>query len=384
MEEEAQKKAEKARVEAKLSQEICDFCADVLDHLDRPFLDVLYELLDAVALGNKVAEQVYELGTDHEGRQRIVLKALKVKPRNSTAFVTDAYLNVVGLVAILPGKGYPVTTGTVMGSPDQIPNLLPREKFAIMTWAAHNGDPRGTSLLRPVYNPWWGKMQVMGEYLKYLAQFAGPSLIGYTAPGAVSVPQTDALGNVIPGAPLITPEQAMLNALIGFKNSSVIALPFGTKVDPLSMTGDGEAFREALTQFNSEISKGILCQTLATEEGVHMAKAASETHQDVLDLVIHHVKQTLAQMIRRDILRPLVRYNWGEEAARRLTPKVILSSVEKHNWARDASAVSSLVGSQYLDPSQYREMDARLGLPRRKPQAAAQQPGLPAPAAAAA
>ena len=109
-----------------------------------------------------------------------------------------------------------------------------------------------------------------------------------------------------------------------------------------------------------------LADVLATEEGVHMAKAASETHQDVLDLVIHHVKMAVGRMIRSDILRPLVRYNWGEEAARRLTPKVVLSSTEKHNWAKDASAVSALASSQYMDPSQYREMDARLGLPRRK------------------
>ncbi len=366
---------ERKRVEAKLAKEICDFCTDVLENLDgRSFIDTLYEMLDAVAVGNKVAEQIYDMGKDMAGKTRVILKALKIKPRNSTAFVVDAYLNVIGLVAILPGRGYPVTVGTVMGTPDKIPNLLPRAKFAVLTWSAKEGDPRGTSLLRPVYNAWWGKMQMMGEYLKYLAQFAGPSLVGYTAPGAVSVPQTDSLGNVIPGAALITPEQAMLSALLAFKSSTVIALPNGTKVEPITAGGNGEAFKSAFTQFNGEISKGILCQTLATEEGVHQAKAASETHQDVLDLVINHVKLVLARMVRHDILKPLVQYNWGEDAARRLTPKVTLASTEKHNWAKDASALSALVSSQYLDKSQYREMDARLGLPKRAPGSEAQAP----------
>jgi len=366
--EEAARKKEAARVESKLAQEICDFCTEVLEELEgRSFLDTLYEMLDALAYGNKVAEQIYDMGEDHAGKARVILKQLKVKPRNATAFVVDAYLNVIGLVAILPGRGYPVTVGTVMGSPDKIPNLLPREKFAVLTWAAKEGDPRGTSLLRPVYQSWWGKMQMIGEYLKYLAQFAGPSLIGYTAPDAVSVPQMDALGNIIPGAPLITPEQAMMSALVAFKNSSVIALPYGTKVEPLASGGNGEAFKAAFTQFNGEISKGILCQTLATEEGVHQAKAASETHQDVLDMVVHHIKLVVSRMVRHDILRPLVRYNWGADVARRLTPKVTMASTEKHNWAKDASALSSLVSAQYLDKSQYAEMDARLGLPRRKP-----------------
>jgi hypothetical protein len=376
--EEEKMERERKRVEAKLAKEICDFCTDVLENLEgRSFVDTLYEMLDAVALGNKVAEQVYDMGKDMTGKTRVILKALKIKPRNSTAFVVDAYLNVIGLVAILPGRGYPVTVGTVMGTPDKIPNLLPRNKFAILTWAAKEGDPRGSSLLRPVYNAWWSKLQMMGEYMKYLAQFAGPSLVGYTAPGAVSVPQTDALGNVIPGAPLITPEQAMLTALLAFKNSTVIALPNGSKVDPITAGGNGEAFKSAFTQYNGEISKGILCQTLATEEGVHQAKAASETHQDVLDLVINHVKLVLARMIRHDILKPLVQYNWGEDAARRLTPKVTLASTEKHNWAKDAAALSSLVSAQYLDKSQYREMDARLGLPKRAPGSENQQPAGP-------
>jgi hypothetical protein len=176
----------------------------------RPFLDVLYEMLDALAFGNKIAEQIYDLDRDDDGKPRLFIKALKIKPRVSTAFVVDAYQNVLGVLALLPGRGYPVVTGSVIGDPSKIPNLLPREKFAIFPWNAHDGDPRGTSLLRAVYNPWWLKIQVWGEYAKYLAQFAGPSLIGYTAPGQVAVPPMDALGNPIPGAPLITPEQAML------------------------------------------------------------------------------------------------------------------------------------------------------------------------------
>lgn len=371
---ERDRRLDRIKVEARLAAEVCDFCQENLENLERPFMDVLYEMLDAVALGNRVAEQVYDMSKDREGRQRLHLKMLKVKPRGSTAFVVDAFLNCLGLVGIIPGRGYPVTSGTVIATPDKVPNLLPREKFAVLTWAAPNNDPRGSSILRSVYNPWWLKMQTLGEYVKYLAQFAGPSLVGYTAPGAVPVPQTDSMGNVIPGGSLITPEQAMMTALLGFKNSSVIALPNGAQLDPITAQGNGEAFKDAITKFNGEISKGILCQTLATEEGVHMAKAASETHQDVLDMVINHVRQTVGRMIRKDILLPLVRYNWGEDVARHLTPKVFLSQTQQHNWAQDASALSSLAQSGYLDPSQYRELDARLGLPKRKPGVKPQQP----------
>ena len=142
----------------------------------------------------------------------------------------------------------------------------------------------------------------------------------------------------------------MLSALLNFKNGSAVAFPTGAKVEPINMSGDGQAFLSALNQFNGEISKGILCQTLATDEGLHDSRAASEVHQDVLDLVVNHVRQTLADMIRRDILVPLVRYNWGDSVAKRLTPKVHLSQSQQHNWAKDAAAVASLVTARVPGP----------------------------------
>lgn len=383
-EEDQEAQNKKLKDEAELAEEIADFCEDNLLNLDRPFVEVLYEMLDAVALGNKVAEQVYKVEKDSEGVPRLHLKALKVKPRRSVAFVVDAFMNVIGVLGLIPGQAYPVLSGGIVAAgmdPSQVPNLLPREKFAIFTWGSHGGDPRGTSLLRPVYNPWWLKMQIWGEYAKYLVKFAGPSLIGYTAPGSQPVPPTDSLGNAIPGMPLIMPEQAMLNALLNFTNGTAVVFPSGARVEPVNMQGDGSAYRNAIALFDQQITKGILCQTLATEEGRNMARAAAETHQDVLDIVVLHIKALLAAMIYKDILFPLVKYNWGEDVARRLTPRVHLAQIERHNWASNAAAVAALTTSRYLDPSQYPEMDARLGLPRRSPTPTLQpgQPSLPGP-----
>lgn len=362
--------------DADLAEEITDFCENNLLNLERPFVETLYEMLDALALGNRVAEQVYENRKDRNGVPRLYLKALKTKPRKSTGFVLDPFMNIVGLLGMIPGQPYPVLSSAVMGDPSQIPNLLNRDKFAIFTWASQNGDPRGNSLLRQVYNPYWLKMQMWAEYARYLVKYATPSLVGYTAQGAQATPQTDALGNIIPGAPLIQPETAMLNALLNFMNGTVVVFPFGSRVDPLMMSGDGAAYRNAISFFDSQITKGILCQTLATDEAASMARAASQTHQDVLDIVVLHIKVLLAAMIYHDILRKLVSYNWGEEIAERLTPRAHLASTPQHDWSENAAAIAALVSCQFLDRSQFASLDAKLGLPRRQPQAA-QPPGAP-------
>jgi hypothetical protein len=711
---------EESKKEADLSEKITDFCENCLLHLERPLVECLYEMLDALALGNKIAEQVWEVRRDEDDVPRLFLKALKVKPRKATAFVMDPYMNLVGILGAIPGQAFPVLSGNILSQPGQVPNFLPREKFAIFTWNSQAGDPRGNaldpetpiptpdgwkkldqlqpgdkvfdeqgriryvtarkdwedrpcyrltfrdhssiiadenhlwktqllwerskrtqgkvrttkqivstlknsqgqtnhgipwaepldypeqilpvhpyflglwlgdgtssdadiachvddaeetsdkirgcgystgiyhsgpegslgrriqvqgkrkwdssgpsvalrilgvinnkhippvylrgsiqqrrdllaglmdsdgyvgedgrcefantnmnlvrgvaelvrslgvnavirkrrnvqtkedgktiqdawsvfftppwppfrlkrkcararvergfkyhyivkaervanrrtvcievdspshlflagesmvpthnSILRQVYNPWWLKMQVWGEYAKYLVKFAGPALVGYTAPNAQPVPPQDALGNPIPGVPLITPEQAMLNALLNFAQGQAVVFTNGSRVEPLLMQGDGGAYRNAITLFNMEITKGVLCQTLATEAHTVQARAASETHMDVLDIVILHIKALLASMIGRDILYRLVKYNWGEDVARKHTPKVHLAEVERHNWPTTASAVAALVTSQYLDRSQFPEMDARLGLPKRNPASIATGPVAP-------
>jgi hypothetical protein len=70
-------------------------------------------------------------------------------------------------------------------------------------------------------------------------------------------------------------------------------------------------------------------------------------------------------MLRRDILRPLVAYNYGPDAARMLTPMVSLGGVEKQDWSAKAMAIAALTKAGYLDPSQYAAIDKELNLPPR-------------------
>lgn len=366
--------------DAALAQEITDFCQNCLLSIDRPLIEFLYEMLDGIALGNQVAEKVYTkpVRMGPSNALRIKLKSLKVKPRKATAFCVDAFMNVVGIFGMIPGMAYPVLTGTAIVDPmGNVPNLLPRSKFAVFTWGSKAGDPRGSSLLRPAYNPWYLKRGVMAEYAKYLAQFASPSLMGFTPVGAQPVYPTDALGNIIPGAAPISPERAMLNSLLSFRNGTAAVFSGGSKVEPLQVPSDGSSFRQALMLFDQQITKCILCQTLATESGAHMTRAASQTHQDVLDLVVLHIKALLAAMIKMDILMPLVQINYGDDAAERLVPEVHLAEVLAHNWAKDAAAVAALTTSGYLDSSQFPDLDARLGLPKRSTKVGA-RPNPPA------
>lgn len=350
-----------------LSQEIADFCRWNLESLQgRPLLGrggVAWEILDGIAVGHKIAEQVYEIPESGRYAGMLTLKALKVKPRRSTSFVVDVYFNTIGIIGLIPGQGAPVIVESIIGEPGNIPNMLPRDKFAVFSHQQQNGDPRGTSDLRTVYEPWWFKRQNWGEYLRYLALYGGGFIVGKTAPDAQNVELTDDDGN--PTGVTVTPEQAQLEALQQLSNGGVMSIPDGADVDVHMHSGTNSPYDRAIEVADRQIAKGLLGQTLATEEGKNMSRSASDNHSDILGMLTQMDKEEFASFIRWEILRLLVKYNYGDDAARDLTPHVMLGETQSRAFAETAAGIAALTTSGYLHWTQYQGTDEMLGLPPR-------------------
>lgn len=359
------------------SQGIADFCKENLARLDPPIKQVCWSLLDAVISGYKVAEQTYEFVTEPGGGVKTYLKTIKVKPRNVTAFVVDAFQNLKAILGLIPGGGMGsvipqglMAFGPGTNSSKFIPsNLIDRKKFIVFTHRPKDMDPRGTSALRPAYTPWWLKQQAVFEYTKYLARFGSPSLIGITPPDAQGQVYTDQLGNPILDANgntvILTPEQAMFESLTTFQGGSLVVVQNGAEVLPLKPDGNGEAFEYALTYADKQIDMSVTSQTLASGEAGHQTGAATDAHQDVSDMVIAYTKEALATVLKNDCLRVLVELNYGVEAAKRYTPDISLSELPRQDIAANRLAIGELWKSGYLDPSQQPKLDAQLDLPER-------------------
>src|SRR5262249_1616085 len=153
-----------------LGHEIAAFCESVLADLPISMDDELWDMLGAIAVGSRVAEKAWGLrsATSYalprtspvsQTPDLLILPALKPRPRRATACVVDAYMNVVGLVAGTEAA-QSLSMSVVADQASQIPNLIPRDKFAVLSFRPQNSDPRGTSGLRTAYTPWWAKMQI--------------------------------------------------------------------------------------------------------------------------------------------------------------------------------------------------------------------------------
>lgn len=324
------------------------FAERMLDDMETALDDSLWNLLrEALACGSKVAEEVYALDRTYTGKTQQVLRALKPKPRHATAYVVDAFNTVLGL------------RGRTIEKPGGLSyELLPRDKFAIFCFRPVDNDPRGTSLLRTAYNPYDLKMRTWPAYYRYLVQFGSPSVWGTTAEHAADEENPDDPETTI------TAVEALLKRLLEFQNGTALALPFGAKLELLASSGDGAAFLNAFGLYDRQITTAVLGQTRATMEAEHGSKADASQGADILATFIRQTRKALARMLRRDVLRDLIRANFGDNAVP-LTPRVSFGETEQLNVAPLMTGVANLMRVDYLDPSQLPDLDIQLGLAAR-------------------
>jgi len=344
------------------AEEIRLFIERMCDRLQEPLENILFEMLDCLVYGHAVAEETYEV----RGGQ-LILKTLRVKPRENYSFVVDRYMNLEGLVGTSIYQ-----PAMQLGSLSNVSkeDVIPREKFFILTWDGHSGDPRGSSLLRGAYNAWYLKQQTWPQYLKFLVQFGTPSIAAFLPEESGDVEVIDSEGNVktdSEGNPVVlSAEEAMLEKLIAFANGTAIVLPHGSEIELIQSQGDGGAYVKAFDLYDRQMTRAILIAARATMEAEHGSKADSSTAQDILADFTQYIQRQVEAAFMRDVIMPVVRYNFGDDAADGvLCPYMALSEVAREDVIGYGNMIANLARSEMIHTSQLPGIDAALNLPER-------------------
>jgi hypothetical protein len=331
------------------SKEIADFDTRLIASFDRDWTAFLWEALEALAYGNKLAEKVYRLEDCGEDKGRLVFETIKFKPRWTWLFVTDGRFNVLGIMAWTADE-----TGVT---------VLPRDKFAIFTCQSRDGDPRGTSVLRAAYESWNEKVLLWPDYQKFRTRFGNPKPIGTTAEGERARPPLDANGKSIAGTIPVSPQEYLVELLAEWSNDAVIAVPHGTEIDLCEPKGDGKLYREAVDLFNREIVHAILKNARTTLEAEHGSKADSESAQDVTGMAIRLYRRFLSDFVRREIIMPANELNFGKEDARKYTPHPTFADIEHQDFEATAGAFAKLKTAGLIPDELIPTVLEKLGLP---------------------
>jgi hypothetical protein len=329
------------------AQEIRDFCQRNIDRLNQPIKMICHELLYSMVLGCKLAEKVFEQG-EGEDADKLVLKIVRTKRNAAWEFVVEPTGDVVAIRAMTFDLGQ---------------RDLPPEKFLIVSWMPRDGDPRGRSILRPAYNGWNLKINLFKHYNKYLEKFGCPTIIGVCPADARD--EAELTDNGVPTGRLITPTEAMAQMLARLDGGSYAAVPFGASIHPIQPNNNGNAFLQAFQLFKTEILEAILITSRSVMPARHSSKADSETAQDTVGQILLYGREMLEDVFHDQLFWQLVMVNYGKDKADLYTPHVSLGAVEHQDIATVALAYHAI--GYAIDPMQLPAIDAKLGLPVRKP-----------------
>lgn len=254
--------------EEKADIEAADFIRAQLDAL--PFDQICLDLLDATLKGFAISELIYANDGNH-----IVIES--VRSLDQRRFVFDSEWKPRLLTLAAPARG----------------ERLPERKFLIHRFGVKGNNPYGLGLGTRLFWPVLFKRNGVSYWQRFLERFASPIPVGKHP-------------NV--GAPQ---QRELMRTLSQMNHRSAITVPIGTDLETFESKRSGTVDYSTWGKFwNSEISKATLGETLTTEMGDNGARAASETHANVLDMLVDSDADLLSGSLNGQLITWLVRANF--------------------------------------------------------------------------
>ena len=260
--------------EDEADKEIADFIDEQLKGIEN-FDEVLIDMLDAIGKGISIMELVWTA----EGRRNVIEDIEYVHPKKLVWDSTTDELKVCT-------KEYP--SGVE----------LPENKFVVHKYKAKSGHASRAGIMRVVSWMYLFKNYDIKDWVSFCEVFGMPLRLGkYDA----SASEDD--------------KKQLMEAIISLGTDAAGIVPSSTMIEFIESqkTTSVEIYEKLARYCDEQISKAILGQTLTSDSGGG-SYAQSKTHDEVRhDLTVADAK-ALAVTIRRDIIRPLVEFNYGTDA----------------------------------------------------------------------
>ncbi len=175
---------------------------------------------------------------------------------------------------------------------------LPENKFVVHKYKAKSGHASRAGLLRVVSWMYLFKNYDVKDWVSFCEVFGMPLRLGkYDA----SASEDD--------------KKQLMEAIVSLGTDAAGIVPSSTMIEFIESqkTTSVEIYEKLARYCDEQISKAVLGQTLTSDSGGG-SYAQSKTHDEVRhDLTVADAK-ALAVTIRRDIIRPLVEFNFGADA----------------------------------------------------------------------
>ena len=255
-------------------KQIADFVSGQLKGLEN-FDEVLLDMLDGIGKGISIMEIDWAV----ENGRNVIRDVEYVHPKK---LIWDGATDEMKICT----REYP--SGTE----------LPANKFVVHRYKAKSGHASRAGILRVVAWMYLFKNYDIKDWVSFCEVFGMPLRLGkYDA----SASEDD--------------KKQLMEAIINLGTDAAGIVPNSTMIEFIesSKTSSIELYENFARFCDEQMSKAILGQTLTSDSGGG-SYAQSKTHNEVRhDLTVADSK-ALAGTIRRDIIRPLVEFNFGPNA----------------------------------------------------------------------
>ena len=281
-------------------KEIADFIEEQLNGIEA-FEDVETDLLDAIGKGFAVSEIMWGYDEGH-----VVVQ--EIKARHQKRFFWDTI-----------DDSFKVRT---QATPEGV--LLPSNKFILHKYKARSGHPSRAGILRVVSWMYLFKNYDLKDWVSFAEVYGLPLRLGKYQPGASDADKA-----------------ALMQALIQIGADAAGIIPDGTTIDFINTekTSSSDLYERLARYCDEQISKAVLGQTLTSDSGGG-SYAQSKTHNEVRhDLTVADCK-ALASTLRRDLIRPLCIFNFGED---KRIPRIRFDCEESEDLTQTATILGTLI-----------------------------------------
>lgn len=281
-------------------KEIAEFVEAQLGGIEG-FEDIMLDLLDAIGKGFAVSEIMWSYDEGH-----VVVD--DIRSRHQKRFFWDSV-----------DDSFKVRT---QEAPEGIE--LPKNKFIVHKYKARSGHPSRAGVLRVVAWMYLFKNYTLKDWVAFCEVFGMPLRLGKYQPGASE-----------------DDKRALMQALAAIGADAAGIFPDGTAIEFVNTekTSSTDLYERLARYCDEQVSKAILGQTLTSDSGGG-SYAQSKTHNDVRhDLTVADCK-AIAATLRRDLIRPLVLYNFGED---KRIPYLRFDAEESEDLTQTATVIGTLI-----------------------------------------
>lgn len=259
-------------------EEIVKFLEDAfVNKYEGDFTEDLEEILTAYDYGFSLTEKVFKID-----EQQLQLKRLST--RNPATWIIHQ-----------DDKGFitKFVQRTVAGETE-----IKATSLMHFTNSKRFQNPYGNSDLRAAYNAWFTKMHIVRYLAIFLEKAASP----------IPVATYDK------NAPAGTAD-TLLNILKKFQTKTALAIPKDVEIQFLEAKNTGEAYRNAIQLFNMFIGRALFIPDLLGFTGSETGGGSFSLGKEQINIFFLHIQRrrnALEQLIQREIINPLIKWNFGD------------------------------------------------------------------------